>query len=435
MNQTYMVAVIFAITCVIMIAMILKKPTLHIVKKDFSSYWVVALLGAFTMLLFSNITPTYAINSMLSSGSVNPIKILVLFISMTSISVFLDETGFFKYLAVKTLKLAGNSQYKLFLMLYITVSVLTVFTSNDIIILTFTPFICHFAKNANISPVPYLTLEFTAANTWSMFLIIGNPTNIYLASYFNTDFASYTKIMALPTVLAGVTAFGIILLLFKKDLKKKAEISDVKAIEINKPLMIMGLFILSACTVLLAIASYIELEMWIISFLCAVLLFTVVAVFCRIHHDKSHIISNTMHRMPWQLIPFVLSMFVMVIALDFNHVTEFIAGFLANLPMPALTYTLSSALFANFVNNIPMSVLFCSVSQSSGLGQLAEYASIIGSNVGALITPVGALAGIMWADILNGLGIKYTFKSFVKNGTLIAIPTLVAAAFGLNFVF
>ena len=52
-----------------MIAMILKKPTLHIVKKDFSSYWVIALIGATMMLIFSNITPVYAINSMLSSGA------------------------------------------------------------------------------------------------------------------------------------------------------------------------------------------------------------------------------------------------------------------------------------------------------------------------------------------------------------------------------
>ena len=142
-----------------------------------------------------------------------------------------------------------------------------------------------------------------------------------------------------------------------------------------------------------------------------------------------------MHRIPWQLIPFVLSMFVMVIALDFNHVTNSIANALSKLPLPAFSYTFSSAIFANFVNNIPMSVLFCSVSQNSGLGQLAEYASIIGSNIGALITPVGALAGIMWADILNGLKVKYTFKTFIKNGTLIALPSLFAAAAGLSFVF
>ena len=75
------------------------------------------------------------------------------------------------------------------------VSVLTVFTSNDIIVLTFTPFICHFAKSARIDPLPYLVSEFVAANTWSMALIIGNPTNIYLMSGTGISFLSYTAKM------------------------------------------------------------------------------------------------------------------------------------------------------------------------------------------------------------------------------------------------
>ena len=34
--------------------------------------------------------------------------------------------------------------------MYVMVAILTIFTSNDIVILTFTPFICYFAKNANM---------------------------------------------------------------------------------------------------------------------------------------------------------------------------------------------------------------------------------------------------------------------------------------------
>ena len=71
------------------------------------------------------------------------------------------------------------------------VAILTIFTSNDIVILTFTPFICYFSKNAKINPIPYLVAEFAAANTYSMMLIIGNPTNIYLATSASIDFISY----------------------------------------------------------------------------------------------------------------------------------------------------------------------------------------------------------------------------------------------------
>lgn len=77
-----------------------------------------------------------------------------LFLSMTFLSVFLDELGFFSFLAVKALEKSGTNQKKLFFYLYFTVSVLTVFTSNDVIILTFTPFICYFSKTPALTPFP-----------------------------------------------------------------------------------------------------------------------------------------------------------------------------------------------------------------------------------------------------------------------------------------
>ena len=129
---------------------------------------------------------------------------------MSILSLFLDELGFFRYLANVTLKNSKASQLKLFIYLYITVSVLTVFTSNDVIILSFTPFICYFSKRAKINPIPYLAAEFIAANTWSMALVVGNPTNIYLATAYGINFIDYVKIMIIPTILAGITAFVIL---------------------------------------------------------------------------------------------------------------------------------------------------------------------------------------------------------------------------------
>jgi arsenical pump membrane protein len=61
----------------------------------------------------------------------------------------------------------------------------------------------------------------------------------------------------------------------------------------------------------------------------------------------------------------------------------------------------------------------------------AVFATIIGSNMGALFTPVGALAGIMWSSILNRHGLKFGYKNFLKMGVTIAIPTLITALLGL----
>ena len=167
-----------AITVAAMIISVLFFPKIKIGKKFIDSYWIITLIGAVILVIFKG-DVNKIISALTADTSVNPIKILVIFISMTILSIFLDELGVFRFLAEASLKKAGKSQIKLFITLYLTVSVLTVFTSNDVIILSFTPFICYFARNAKIDPIPYLAAEFVAANTWSMALIIGHPTNIY----------------------------------------------------------------------------------------------------------------------------------------------------------------------------------------------------------------------------------------------------------------
>ena len=53
------------------------------------------------------------------------------------------------------------------------------------------------------------------------------------------------------------------------------------------------------------------------------------------------------------------------------------------------------------------------------------YITIIGSNIGAILTPVGALAGIMWLRILKINDINYSFKYFVKNGIVITFSIIL----------
>ena len=81
-------------------------------------------------------------------------------------------------------------------------------------------------------------------------------------------------------------------------------------------------------------------------------------------------------------------------------------------------------------------MLFSSIIQSTGgiAGLPAVFATIIGSNIGALFTPIGALAGIMWSNILNKHGVKFGYLSFLKIGVAVAIPTLITALLSLWFV-
>lgn len=433
----YSVCIIAGLVCVALVLTVLTNPSINIGKYHIRIfYWTAPVLGSIALLLFRLLPLPVMWEGLTSSGSINPLKILTLFISMTTLSIYLDEVGFFSYIAGISLKFAKTSQLRLFCVLFLLVSVLTVFTSNDIIILTFTPFICYFSKKAEIDPMPYLFGEFVAANTWSMMLIIGNPTNIYLATANGIGFGTYTAHMLLPTLFAGITAFLLLLMIFRKPLSQPISIKEEKPAIRDKGLVIIGLLHLVFCTILLILSSYIGLEMWYITLGFAVSLFLCVTIYKKKKGVKERVLLHTIMRAPWELIPFVLSMFLLVLTLDRYQVTTIISDFFGTDHL-VWKYGIASFLSANVMNNIPMSVAFSSiVSHLLEADRLpAAYASIIGSNIGAYFTPLGALAGIMWSGILNKMGIPFSFRKYISYGIRISIPVLIAALLGLLIHF
>lgn len=385
----------------------------------------------------------YIIQNLTANTQINPIKILILFFSMTILSVFLDEIGFFRFLANATLKKSGASQKKLFVILYFTVSILTVFTSNDIIVLTFTPFICYFCSSGKLNPVPYLVTVFIAANTWSMALIIGNPTNIYLATFGSINFVGYILIMIIPTIIGGLTSFALLYLCFKNQFSKPIQHTTKKSSFISSPvLLFIGIIHLVAATILLALSSYIKLQMWIVAACSAASLFICNLIYSIFARHKPIELLRCLQRAPWTLIPFLLGMFILILILKKFGIPDFFASVIGT-NSPVFKYGILSALSCNIINNIPMSVLFSSIIESASAGVQSNFqfsalfASIIGSNLGAFLTPLGALAGLMWLNILKQQKIQFGTKNFIGYGFKIGLPTLIItlASLWLEFKF
>ena len=420
--------VISIITFVLIAVSILLFPTIRIGKIKLNTYWIIALLAAIILLSFSFAPLGEVTNQLTNNSSINPLKIIVLFFSMTVLSIYLDEVGLFKYLANLAARRANNNQFILFIILYFLTAALTIFTSNDIVILTFTPFICFFCKNSKINPIPYLVAEFVAANTWSIMFIIGNPTNIYLATSARITFFDYFKIMAIPTICAGIAEFLILFLLFARKLKAPLQSSHEECKIENKVALFIGLGHLLVCLVFLIISSYINVEMWLISLICACSLLICSIVISLFTKKNWSYITGSLKKLPYQLVPFFLSMFVIVVALNQQGVSEKIAEFLGN-QNSIWVYGYSSFLSSNLINNIPMSILFSNLcSTMNGLAyKEAVFASVIGSNIGAFLTPMGALAGIMFTGLVNKHDTKFTFIDFIKYGVIISIPTISVA--------
>ena len=427
--------VISVVTFLLIAVSLLVLPKIKISRVSISTYWIIALLGASIILLFSLAPIDEVFKQLTTNTKINPIKLLVLFFSMTLISILFDEYGLFPYLANLAVKNANGNQYALFFSLYALVAVLTIFTSNDVVILTFTPFICFFCKRTHINPLPYLIAEFTAANTWSLMFLIGNPTNIFLATSAEIDFLNYLKVMWLPTLGAGLTELLIVFLLFRHQLAEKiTQIDEEVKVKGSKVMLIVGVSHLATCLVFLILASYINIEMWLIALVCASSLFLFTFAIAIVRRKDWFFVEKALKRLPYPLIPFFLSMFVIVVALNHQGISAEIAKLFGN-SYTIWIYGYSSFLTCNVINNIPMSILYSNLcSQLTPSSYMSGvFASIIGSNIGAFLTPMGALAGIMFTNLLNEHQINFSFIDFMKYGLIVSLPT-ISVALGLLLV-
>ena len=96
--------IIVGLTCLAMILSVLFKPQIKLGKIAVDTYWIVVLIGALIIMISGLVDINFLFKTLTANSSINPLKILVLFISMTVLSIFLDEVGFFRYLANLTLK-------------------------------------------------------------------------------------------------------------------------------------------------------------------------------------------------------------------------------------------------------------------------------------------------------------------------------------------
>ncbi|MBR7181324.1 MAG: hypothetical protein IKD28_00905 [Clostridia bacterium] len=171
--------------------------------------------------------------------------------------------------------------------------------------------------------------------------------------------------------------------------------------------------------------------MWVVSLAACLLLYLAAIPELKLRKRGLAVVTHSLKRAPFDVIPFVISMFVLVLALNKVGATDALASLL--LGEGEIWRTgVGSFLCANLTNNIPMSVLFSSVVNTGHLPAL--YAAVIGSNIGAFFTPMGALAGIMFMTLLRQHGVKLSFGRFIAYGVALSLPSLAAALGGLSLV-
>ncbi|BEJ16168.1 hypothetical protein CspHIS471_0507730 [Cutaneotrichosporon sp. HIS471] len=171
------------------------------------------------LLLASTCIPGSVIRGGIVSG-VRPYDIMTLFLSFAYISLSLDCTGLLRFLAFTVASHSTSSGKTLFLSLYALFVLLSLGVGNDPVVLSGTPFVAYFTTHTNVNPTPFLFAQFQAANLASALLVSSNPTNLVLTSSFNLSFLSFSAWTALPTLVAAVTLYPVLAVLYRKLIPK-----------------------------------------------------------------------------------------------------------------------------------------------------------------------------------------------------------------------
>jgi arsenical pump membrane protein len=391
-----------------------------------------ALIGAALTIVFL-LKPDNVLEALGISTPENPLplvttwNVVVILATLMVISSLLDDYGFFEYCATRAVHASRNSGRRLFLYTYLVVSAISLFAGNDVVILTTTPIILIFCRNAKINPKPYMYASFFAANTFSMSLYIGNLTNILIGDSLRLDYFGFTKYMLLPTLVASVVNYHLLKLIFRKQIPESFGSPDNGRIPIrNKSLVALGLVVLLGVIVLGGAANYMKIPLSAVTLGGAVLLMI-----------SERRIVHRLKRVSWNVVLFVIGLFIVVKGLEVSGAAGAAGEIMfsrisGNLTVATFSVSLLSAFMCNLVNNIPMTAMMLSIIHHASLTQQMNtamgYALVIGSNLGANFTTFGALAGILWLESARRYGWSTTMTDLLKIGLFVTPIAIMGAS-------
>src|SRR5260370_25721920 len=118
------------------------------------------------------------------------------------------KEGLFDWLAVLAVRQARGSPRRLFGLVYVVGTVVTVFMSNDATAVVLTPAVYAAAKAAKAEPLPYLFICAFIANAASFVLPISNPANLVVFGSHMPPLAAWLAQVGLPSILALGATYG-----------------------------------------------------------------------------------------------------------------------------------------------------------------------------------------------------------------------------------
>jgi arsenical pump membrane protein len=157
---------------------------------------------------------------------------------------------------------------------------------------------------------------------------------------------------------------------------------------------------------------------------------------------------DMLKKTPWYIFLFAFSMYVIIYGLHNIGLTQLIIQFLqpivsGNLLYASVTMGTLVSILSNLFNNHPALMVGTLTLTNMGLDPLtlkvSYLASVVGSDIGSLLLPIGTLATLMWMHILKKGKVKLSWGQYMKV-TFTVIPitvlfTLIILTFWVSWIF
>jgi Na+/H+ antiporter NhaD/arsenite permease-like protein len=147
------------------------------------------------------------------------LDVIVFLIGMAVIVALLRDTGFFRWLGIKMVKLAKYEPRNIMISLLVLSAVMAACVDEVTSILFMTALVFELCERYEVNPVDYVISVVLATNIGSSWTVLGNPIGILLALRAGLSFEDFMR-WSFPVSLVGLVCLMVIILVWQRgDLK------------------------------------------------------------------------------------------------------------------------------------------------------------------------------------------------------------------------
>jgi arsenical pump membrane protein len=361
-------------------------------------------------------------------------------IALMIIALILQQAGVFHRLAHGLVRAGLGRGALLFVWVILTGALVTALLNPYTTVLIWMPIVIEMVLSLSFPSPAILAVVFATgfiADTASLLLPISNPINLILVDYFHLSFLRYTLVMVPVTVMAILTSIGVLWFYFHRDLRVTYTMNSVPPPPAGMDNSLVGRWSLPLLG-LLFVSYFLAQPLGIpVSIFAACAALGILALAGRGFSRKKSAIRfmvQIWRTIPWQIILFYLGMYILVWGLRNTQFILFLSQLFQSFSVWGLTQTATGTgwvamILSGAINNLSalMSNAFA-IQNLFGIDPALEegmiYASIIGCNIGAKITPIGSLSTLLWLDVLSAREQSMNWVQYIRWALIFTIPVL-----------